>query len=103
MAAHAGVVEHVVVNQRGRVDHLDDGAENVMGRLDPAAGPGRQQQQHRPQPFAAIVVDVLDDLGDAGMLVLQNASQDALDLFQVGRDRTVRVQTLGRPAAERPA
>jgi len=91
--AHLGAVEYIVVNECGRVDHLDHGTQDVMGRSDPAASASRQQQQHRPQPFAAIVMDVLDDLGDTRMFVLQNAGQDALDFFQVRRDGTVRVQS----------
>ena len=44
----AGIVEHIVVDQRGRVDHLDHGGQQMMRTVDLAAGPGREQQQGRP-------------------------------------------------------
>ena len=84
--AHRGAVEDVVVDQRGRVDHLHHGAEDVVGRRRLAAGAGRQQQQHRPQPLAAVVADVIDHRLNLGIAALQCLRQDALDFFQVGRD-----------------
>src|SRR5262249_9170695 len=42
VAADAGAVEHVVVDERGGVDHLDDGGQRVVGRRDPAPRPRRQ-------------------------------------------------------------
>ena len=90
--AHGGAVEDVVVDQRGRVDHLHHGAEDVMGRRDSAAGAGGQQQQDRPQPLAAVVPDVIDDRLDLDITALERLRQDALDFFQVRRDRAVQVQ-----------
>ena len=53
MAADGGFVEHVVVHERGGVDHLDDGGERdvlVAQGADRLAG---QQQQGRAEPLAA--------------------------------------------------
>ena len=35
LAAKLGLVEHVVVHERGHVDHLDDGGEHVCGSVIP--------------------------------------------------------------------
>ena len=101
--AHRGAVEDVVVDQRGRVDHLDDGAEDVMGRRSLAAGAGGQQQQDGPQPFAAVVPDVIDDGLDLGIAALQCLRQDALDFFQVRRDGGVQVERGAHSSAGPPA
>ena len=44
VSADGGAIEHIVVNKRGRVNHLHDGAEQMMRGSDFAAGQRRQQQ-----------------------------------------------------------
>jgi hypothetical protein len=63
-AAHLGVVDHVVMHQRGGVDHLDDGSQADRGVALGAAGAGAQQHQRRTQALAAAELEVTRDLGD---------------------------------------
>ena len=70
MAPHRGTIEHVVVYQRGGVDHLDNGAEQVVGRLNSAARAGGEEQERRAQTFAAVVGEMGDQPADAGAGVL---------------------------------
>src|SRR5579883_3077548 len=92
-SAHAGAVKNIVMHQGRRMDHLDDSAQDMMRRRDPATGAGRQQQQHRAKSFAAIVMDMRHHLGDASMRILKGTGQNSLDFFQVGRDRPIRIPT----------
>ena len=92
MATHGGVVEDIVVDQRGRVDHLDDGAEDGMGGHDLAAGAGGKQEQHGAKTFAAIMADMVDDAGHGGEAALDRPRQHALHLFEIGGDRGVQVR-----------
>jgi hypothetical protein len=73
-AACVGVVEHVVVDERRHVDHLDDGCDGdqlIRGWLiDGGAGCGaRQQDQRGAEHLAAEAFDVLAERlhrGDLG-------------------------------------
>ena len=102
-ATYAGIVEHVVVDQRGRVDHLDHGPQDVMRRRHSAAGAGGQQQQHRPQPFAAIVLDVIDDLGHARRACFSARGPGCARLLPGRRRWERRRPAQGRSAVEGPA
>src|SRR6202022_4450146 len=44
VTARRRFVEHVVVDKRGRVNHLDDGGENEVRLFDSSAGQGRKKQ-----------------------------------------------------------
>jgi hypothetical protein len=60
MAAERGFIQHVVVNERGGVDHLDGGGEGVMGRRDGAARLRGEQQKRRAKPLAAVMPQMLN-------------------------------------------
>ena len=60
------VIHHVVVQQRGGMQELDDGGELDVIRAVVAAAVGGQEHEQRPQPLAAGLHDVLADLFDHG-------------------------------------
>ena len=63
-AAQRRLVDHVVVQQRGGVDELDDGGQLVaLGPVE-AQRLGEQQHQRRPHALAAGADDVVRDLVD---------------------------------------
>ena len=64
-APQCGLVDDVVVQQRGGVDHLDHRRQRVLlGARDSRVAPRGQQQQRRAQALAAAADDVLGDLAD---------------------------------------
>ncbi len=96
MAADHRLVEHVVVNQRRRVDHLDHRCQDRMALRDRPARPPRQQQQGWPQPLPLIVAAVIDQLlherESAPKLVLE----DPFGLCELGADRPEQVASVRR-------
>ena len=52
MAPDHRFVEDVVVHERRRVDHFNDGRQNGMSVGERAARLSREKDQRRPQPFA---------------------------------------------------
>ncbi|MEJ2407008.1 MAG: hypothetical protein P8171_22530 [Candidatus Thiodiazotropha sp.] len=64
VAAQVGAVHHIVVQQGGGVDELDDGGQVDVPLRGVTAGPGGQQHDHGPQAFAPAVYDVGADLID---------------------------------------
>ncbi len=64
MAADGGLVQHVVVDQRGGVDHFHHGGQRDVFVLDLAQRLGRQQQQGRPQSLTPQTEGMLDQLID---------------------------------------
>ena len=74
------------MNQGGRVDHLDNGAEDVVVGRDAAAGFRGQQQQDRTEAFAAVVADVVEDFGNAAVAAVQALHQDAFHLVEIPGD-----------------
>ena len=81
-----GLVDDVVVQQRRRVDHLDDRGERVLVAAGVAACAGGQQQQRRPQPLAAAADDVVGDLADERDLGGERALERRVDLGHAGTD-----------------
>ena len=75
MPPQRGLVEHVVVNQRGRVDQLGGHGQGDVLRPEAAAGLGRQQHQRRPDTLPAQPETVLgqpvDERVIAGKFLLQ--------------------------------
>src|SRR5262249_1338133 len=63
-ASRLGGVDHVVVDQGGGVDHLDDGAQVDRGPASAAGELGANQQQRGTETFAAARLEVLPDRRD---------------------------------------
>ena len=79
-AAHVGRVHHVVVQQSGGVDELDNGGQRNVLPPAVAVGPGAQQGQGRAQPLAAAVDDVVRqgaNQGHFGMQAVLNGPVDS--------------------------
>ena len=66
LAAQLGLVQHVVVHERGHVDHLDDGRDRRRARRSArrTALPASSTQR-RPEHLPAEAADVLDQRVDA--------------------------------------
>ena len=65
-AAQRGAVDHVIVQQGGGVDELDDRRRLDVLLALVAAGAGGEQHQQGPQPLAAGVNDVARPPGRPG-------------------------------------
>src|SRR5690606_17291445 len=81
-AAHAGFVHHVIVQQRGRMDELDDGGGRDVVVAAVAGRTGRQQRDQRAQALAA-GNDVLGHLVDQEHLRLQPGTDQRIDAAAV--------------------
>ena len=86
-APQIGFVDDVIVQQRRRMDELDDSRQFVPmpGRVAERARD--EQQQRGPQPLAAGPDDVLGDLVDQHHFGCQALPDDAIDLLHVLGDR----------------
>ena len=95
-AAQLGVVDDVVVDERGGVDELDDrGVED--GPIALIAAQTRGHQQHgRADPLAAARLDVLADRRDQLDLRLDVAGELAIDPLEIGADRLEDLRQRGR-------
>ena len=78
-AAQVGLVDHVVVQQRGGVDELDDRRQLVVVGTDRAGGAAGQHHQHRPQALAAGRDDVLGHLVDQHHVRRQPSTDQRVD------------------------
>ena len=85
------MVEHVIVNERGRVDHLHDRRQHQVFAADRADGLGGQQHQGRPQPLAPQSKTVADELIHAGIVAPQFGAKNLLGLGHFLGDRIVEV------------
>ena len=63
-AAGVGLVDDVVVDEGGGVEHLDDGAEADAALAGAAEGFGGEQEQQRTDALAAAGHEVAGDVGD---------------------------------------
>ena len=88
MAAHLGFIQHVVVNQRGGVDHLDGSGKRVVSGHDLAASLRGEQEQGRAEPLAAVVLQVLDQRAEWGTVLGERCREDAVGFFDVRGHRT---------------
>jgi hypothetical protein len=90
-APQRGFVDHVVVQERGRVDEFDDRGELVARAPRFAERASGQQHERRAQALAAGGDDVLRDRADEGDVRIEASPDDFVDLPQVlgdgGADR----------------
>ena len=89
VAADQCLVEDVVVDERGRVDHLDDRRQDRVRGGERAARLAGKQQKRRPQPLAAEVGGVIDELLHEREPAPQLGREDPLGLGQLGGDRRI--------------
>ena len=84
-------VDHVVVNERGGVDDLDEHRRQIGALPDAAPAGGRvqrrrKQYQQRPYAFAARGEDVVDHARKQFVLHLEIPADERIELFQFLRD-----------------
>ena len=65
-AAAVGLIDDVVMDEGGGVEHLDDGAEADVGGGDGAEGLGGEEQEQGADAFAAAGDEVFGDIRDDG-------------------------------------
>ena len=83
--ARVGLVDHVVVVERGQVHELDRHGPGHEARVGGVAEVARQQHQHRPEPLAARGDQVGGGLRQqAGGLHVDGLLQGDLDLVEAG-------------------
>src|SRR5438034_7686104 len=63
----------------------------MMRRCHTAARLRREQEQSRPEAFAAVMAQVGDQVDDASPFAAQRTRQDTLDLFQIVDNRAEHV------------
>ena len=95
-APQLGVVDDVVVDERGGVDELDDRRVEHGAVALVAAQPRRHQQHGRTDALAAARLDVLADFRDQLDLRLDVAPELAIDPLQVGANRLEDLRQGGR-------
>jgi hypothetical protein len=86
-AARARGVDHVVVHQRGGVDHLHHGGHAHGGIVDFAHQPRGKQNQNGAQALAATGLQVASNGGDRIDTGHRLETDDALHLLQIGLDQ----------------
>ena len=92
MASGARLVQDIVVDQRGGVDHLDRRRQADMLFADAAASPSRGEQQQRPEPLATERDRAIHEPLDMRGPTLDLAGVDPLNLGQFVADRFVSVR-----------
>src|SRR5262245_53004163 len=88
-----GFVKHIIMDQCRRVNHLNHGPENVVGRLHVTARTSAQQQQSGAQSFAAIMFQMGEQTADMAAVTRKFAAEDSFDFRQIGRDRCMQQGT----------
>ncbi len=82
-SAQRGAVDHVIVQQSGGMDELDDGGRiDMLFALVPA-GASRQKHQKRTQTLAAGVDDIGGHLVDERDLAVQTKLDDPVDGLEI--------------------
>ena len=92
-ASDVSLVDDVVMDQRGRMDHLDQRRAHVAPLADLAVQGGRQQHEQRAELLAPVAEDVVADRADIGVVAMQDrrdvplvaaypVGYGGLDLFQ---------------------
>ena len=89
MPADRGLVENVVVDQRGRVDQFGRRRQGQVLGPNAAAGLGRQQHQGRPKPLAPQTKAVLGQPVDKGIVAGKLPLQEPFDRFEFPRRRRI--------------
>ena len=82
-----GIIDDIIMQERGGMDELHKAPELMVFATGITAEPGTEEQQQRPDTFAATVEDMCCDgvdEGDAGIQVLMDPVFDAIQLGAVG-------------------
>ena len=103
-AAQLGAVNHVIVEEGGRVQVLDDGGQGDVALAVVLAAAGGEQHQRWPQPLAAgldeVVADFLDQGGSRGQLVGDQAVNRREVILDQGQHRRQRIDACWWPRRE---
>ena len=73
-ATHVSLVHHIVVDQRSRMDHLDERGSHVTAIGHFAVQRRRQQHQQRTQLLAPVTQDVIGDGSDVAVVAVKDGS-----------------------------
>ena len=84
--ADNGLIEDVVVDEGGRVDHLDDGGQDGVGTCEVSAGAAGQEHEGRSETFAVEVGAMLDELLNERVSAMELVGEDLFGLVELGGD-----------------
>ncbi len=91
VATDHGLIQDIVVNQSGRVDHLHDRGQDGMGRAERAAGPAAQEHERRPEALSLVTRAVVDQSLHEGKSAAELVLEDSFGLGEFSRDRFVQI------------
>ena len=89
MASGFSVVQHVIMNERRQVNHLNDSTQNFVILTNSAAGLCRQEQQHRSQPLPSKSGRMFEDVANVRILTAQLIGQNLFGIEQLCTDRLI--------------
>lgn len=84
-------VDHIVVQQRGGMNELDDGSQFVMMTAPVIQRTGSEQDQGRSHAFAAAVDDVFGNLPDKNHIGVQTVADHRIHRLHVGPDQGIKL------------
>ena len=84
-------VHYVVVHECGEVDEFYNDSKIDMSRIDPARGAAGKKGQKRAKTFAAVVIQMGNQINNAQAFAPQGPRQDTFDFFQVAGNRAKHV------------
>jgi len=96
-APRSAFIDHIVMQQRRGMHELDRRRRTDMTVAGVAAQFCRRERQHRPQPLAAAIDQVMGKLGDHLDIGHRLVENDAIDRFHiVGHEVEKRLELLAR-------
>ena len=87
MPPSRGVIQNVIMYQGRRVDHLDHRRQHVVRCINLTHRLSRQQQQHGPQAFTAISIQMVQNIGHVGMIGPELTVEDDFHFPQIVSDQ----------------
>ena len=90
-AADVGLVEDVVVDERGEVDELDDRSQHGVLGAHAAGGLGGEKQEGGAEHFAVELADVAAQVAGEGVVGDELVGEQAPGVLEVGGDGRVEV------------
>ena len=100
-AARARLIEHIVVHERGHVDHLADAGGQDVGLAQVARGRSRagepaQDHQGGAEHLAPVAFDVGDELRDRGQVAVELLIESSRDAIEVRAHALAHGRQVGR-------
>jgi hypothetical protein len=85
-AAKLGVIQHIIVDEGGHVDHFDDGGEDGVGVGEFAGGFAGEEDEEWAEHFSAESGNMFAECIDGGEFAVEFAVEEFLDGVQFRTD-----------------